>query len=103
MRRPCGLRGSGKKKSKGLMSPNPCGRSFTISVVVIETTAGLTRAATSANEGMVIDVTGPCAVVIGVEVCALDFCIRPRSALMRTPNPTDAMMIATIDRMRLLD
>ena len=32
---------------------------LTISVVVIETTAGMTRAATSANDGMVTVVTGP--------------------------------------------
>src|ERR1051325_10639472 len=73
------------------------------SVVVIDTTAGMTRAATSANDGMVTEVTvAPDDVRIS-GVCAFDFRIRPRSALMITPNATDAMMIAIVDRMRLVD
>src|SRR5438874_12237920 len=74
----------------------------TISVVVMETTAGMTRAATSANEGMVTAVTGPEVVWIGDD-CALEFFIRPRSALTTTPNATEAMMIAIVDKRRLVD
>ena len=74
---------------------------MTTSVEVMETTAGATRAAMSANDGTVTLVTGPLVVRI-VAVCALDFCIRPTSALMMMPNATDATMIAMVDRMRLV-
>src|ERR1051325_8557642 len=52
--------------------------------------------------GMRRRVVGPDGVRIS-GVCAFDFRIRPRSALMITPNATDAMMIAIVDRMRLVD
>src|SRR5437016_1148590 len=68
----------------------------------METTAGMTRAATSANDGMVTEVTGPLVVWMG-DVCALDFFISPRSALTTMPKATEAMMMATVDRMRLVD
>src|SRR5207253_11495636 len=35
--------------------------------------------------------------------CACDFCISPRSALIRTPKATDAITIAIVDRMRFID
>jgi hypothetical protein len=74
------------------------------SVDVIETTAGMTRAATSAKDGIVTDATGvPLDVVWMVDDCASEGRIRPRSALMTTPNATEAMMIAIVDRMRLVD
>src|ERR1051325_1468500 len=76
---------------------------FTTSVVVMETTAGATRAATSANDGIVTEVTGPAAVCTGVVVWALDCRINPRSAVRITPKATEAMMIAIVDRMRLVD
>jgi hypothetical protein len=102
---PRGFCGFGKK-SNGSM-PNGCIRRrslvFTTSVVVIETTAGMTRAATSANDGIVTAVTAPCAVWIGAVCCAFDLRIMPRSALMITPKATEAMMIASVDRMRLVD
>ena len=72
------------------------------SVEVMETTAGMTRAATSANEGMVTEVTGPAVVWIGDD-CAFEFFIMPRSALRTMPNATEAMMIAIVDKMRLVD
>ena len=83
--------------------PSPRLRSavFTTSVDVMETTAGATRAAMSANEGIVTVVTGPALVVIG-PVCAFDLRITPRSALMMMPNATDAITIAISERMRLL-
>src|SRR3954447_3503627 len=75
------------------------------SVDVIDTTAGMTRAATSANDGMVTAATGvaPELVWMAAEDCAFEVRIRPRSALMTTPNATEAMMIAIVDRMRLVD
>src|SRR5471032_2096933 len=71
-----------------------------ISVVVMETTAGATRAATSANEGVATEVTVPWVVWIGPD-CAFDFLMKPRSAVMRTPKATDAMMIAIVEKIRL--
>ena len=62
----------------------------------------MTRAATSAKEGMVTEVTGPEEVWIGDD-CAFDFFISPRSALRTTPNATDAMTIAMVDKIRLVD
>src|SRR5256885_10733214 len=76
---------------------------FTTSVVVMETTAGATRAATSANDGIVTEVTGPDDVWTGTAVCALDCRINPRSAVRTTPKATEAMMIASVDRMRLVE
>ena len=76
---------------------------FTTSVVVMETTAGATRAATSANDGIVTEVTGPEGVWRGVAVWAWDCRINPRSAVRTTPKATDAMMIASVDRMRFVD
>jgi hypothetical protein len=96
--------GSGKKNSKGSMPKlrRRCSLARTISVERMETTAGMTRAATSANEGMVTDGTAPG--VEGVETdCAFEVRISPRSALMRIPNATDAMTIAIVERMRLVD
>src|SRR4051812_43038513 len=63
----------------------------------MDTTVGSTRAATSANDGIVTDVTGPCAVGTDVAVCACDCCMNPRSAVMSTPNATDAITIAMVD------
>src|SRR5216684_15015 len=107
---PRGLRcpfGLGKKNSKG--SP-PKGlllrRSLVLmtSVDVIDTTAGITRAATSANDGMVTETAGTPPEVVWIAAdCAFEVRIRPRSALMTTPNATEAMMIAIVDRMRLVD
>src|SRR5205823_3719532 len=99
-----GLRGSGKKNSNGSMPPRRR-RSLlrTISVVVMETTAGMTRAATSANEGMVTAVVAPVVVWMVDVVCAFDLRMRPRSALMMIPNATDAMMMAIIDKTRFVD
>src|SRR5207302_367758 len=99
-------RGSGKKNSNGSI-PVPRLRMslvLTISVVVIETTAGMTRDATSANDGMVTDVAGSTADVvwIGATVCAIVFGMRPRSALIRTPKVTDAITIAMVDNMRFI-
>src|SRR5438477_414414 len=74
---------------------------FTTSVEVMETTAGATREAMSANDGIVTEVTAPDEVWMGLD-CALDLRITPRSALMITPKATDAMMIAIIERIRLL-
>src|ERR1700740_190830 len=65
--------------------------------------AGATRAATSANDGIVTEVTGPAAVCTGVVVWALDCRINPRSAVRITPKATEAMMIAIVDKMRLVD
>src|SRR5207253_11066702 len=95
--------GGGKRNSNGSMKGLWRRRSLvlTTSVEVMETTAGMTRAATSANEGMVTEVTGPEEVWIGDD-CAFDFFIMPRSALRTIPNATDAMMIAIVDRMRLV-
>src|SRR5258708_4352033 len=66
---PRGFRGSGKKNSNGSMPDPRLRRSlvWTISVVVIETTAGATRAATSANDGVVTHVTAPCHGWMGAE------------------------------------
>src|SRR5260370_35059206 len=76
---------------------------LTTSVEVIETTAGATRVAMSANDGIVTDVTGaPEVVWIVVEDCAFDFRIRPRAALTTMPNATDAIMLARVDKMRLV-
>src|SRR5438045_3361422 len=69
----------------------------------METTAGMTREATSANEGIVTAVTGPDDVWIGVTDWACDFCIIPRSALISTPNATEATMIAAVDKVRLFE
>src|SRR5438105_10518571 len=69
----------------------------------METTAGATREAMSAKDGMVTDVTAaPDEVWIAGADCAFDFRIRPRSALMTMPNATDAMMIAMVDKIRLV-
>src|SRR5258708_1471815 len=111
VRFPCGLRwplpGLGKKNSNG--SP-PNGlllrRSLVLmtSVEVIETTAGMTRAATSAKDGMVTETAGtPLEVVWIAADWAFEVGIRPRSALTTTPNATEAKMIAIVDRMRLVD
>ena len=67
----------------------------------METTAGATRAAMSANDGTVTVVTGPDEVWMGLD-CACDLRITPRSALMITPKATEAMTIAIMERMRLL-
>src|SRR5256885_4438972 len=72
------------------------------SVEVMDTTAGMTRAATSANEGMVTAATGPDEVWMGDD-CAFEFFIMPRSALSTMPKATDAMMMAIVDKMRLVD
>jgi hypothetical protein len=76
---------------------------FTTSVEVIETTAGATRDAMSANEGTLTAVTvaDPELVWIGAD-CAFDLRIRPRSALITMPNAAEAMMIATVDKMRFV-
>ena len=74
---------------------------FTTSVEVMETTAGATRAAMSANDGTVTVVTGPVEVWMGLD-CAFDLRITPRSALMITPKATEAMTIAIMERTRLL-
>ncbi len=95
-----------KKKSNGAMPPNPCGfisLVCTISVEVIETTAGLTRAATSANDGIVIVVMGPCAELDVAICCACDGRIIPKSALISTPKATEAMTIAMVDNKRFTD
>jgi hypothetical protein len=63
----------------------------------------MTREATSANDGIVTDVTGPWGVTIGVAVCACDERMKPRSALMRTPKVTEAIMIDTVEKTRLVD
>ena len=76
---------------------------FTTSVDVTDTTAGATRDAMSANDGIVTDVTAaPDDVWIGTTDCAFDFRIRPRSALTTMPNATDAMTIARVDKMRFV-
>src|ERR1700693_854154 len=76
---------------------------FTTSVEEMETTAGATREAMSANDGIVTEVTAPDEVWMGGELdCAFDLRITPRSALMITPKATDAMMIAIIERILLL-
>src|SRR5581483_11879866 len=98
--------GFGKKKSNGSM-PKPFGCievCLTTSVEVMETTAGATREAMSANDGIATEVTGALADVVWIVEadCAFDFRIRPRSALMTTPKTTDAMTIAIVDRMRLV-
>ena len=69
---------------------------------VMEPTAGITRAATSANEGELTEVTGPELVWMGAD-CALDLRIIPRSELRTTPKATEAMMIARVDKKRLVD
>src|SRR3954447_4870678 len=111
VRLPCGLRwplpwpGLGKKNSNGSPPNGLLRRSAALmtSVDVIETTAGMTRAATSAKDGMVTEATGaPDEVVWIADDCACEGRIRPRSALMTTPNATEAMMIAIVDRMRLV-
>src|SRR2546423_13558394 len=69
----------------------------------METTAGATRDAMSANDGIATEVTVALDDVVWMGVdCAFDLRIRPRSALMTTPNTTEAMTIATVDRMRLV-
>src|SRR6266480_3098648 len=98
--------GFGKKKSKGSM-PNPLGfwpaAVLITSVEVMETTAGATRDAMSANDGIATDVTAVLDDVVWMGAdCAFDLRIRPRSALMTTPKTTDAMAIATVDRIRLV-
>src|SRR5436305_7693453 len=112
VRLPRGLRwplpcpGLGKKNSNGSPPKGLCLRRSLVlmtSVDVIDTTAGMTRAATSAKDGMVTDATGvPPDVVWMADDCACEGRIRPRSALMTTPNATEAMMIAIVDRMRLV-
>src|SRR5581483_4151891 len=76
---------------------------LTISVERMETTAGITRAATSANDGIVTLVTGPDDVWICGAGCACELRIRPRSALMITPNATEAMTMAMVDKIRFVD
>ena len=39
---------------------------------------------------------------MGATVCAIVFGMRPRSALIRTPNVTDAITIAMVDNMRFI-
>src|SRR5437899_7364313 len=97
-RRPLGL---GKKKSKGSMPKFRRCMSLvlTTSVEVMDTTAGATRAAMSAKDGMVTDVTVALGDVVWMDVaCAFDFRISPRSALTTIPNATDAMTIAIVDK-----
>jgi hypothetical protein len=74
-----------------------------ISVDRIETTAGMTRAATSAKDGIVTVGTGALERVAGTaDDCAFDAFMKPRSALSTTPKATEAMMIAIVDRIRLV-
>src|SRR5436305_15028730 len=99
--RPLPCPGLGKKGSNG-SPPNGFAlrRSLVLmtSVDVIETTAGITRAATSAKDGMVTVATGaPLDVVWIADDCACEGPIRPRSALLMTPNATDAMISALVD------
>src|SRR5438876_353661 len=72
------------------------------SVDVIDRTASMTREATSENEGMVTATTGPDDVWIGDD-WAVDFFIMPRSAPRTMPNDFEAIMIAIVDKMRLVD
>src|SRR5436853_3542740 len=99
-----GWLGLGRKNSDGSTNGWFRRRSLVLmtSVEVIETTAGITRDATSANDGMVTAATGPDVVWIGDD-CAFELFIIPRSALSTTPKATEAMMIAIVDRMRLVD
>src|SRR6266852_1337926 len=73
------------------------------SVDRIETTAGMTRAATSAKDGIMTVGTGALESVAGTaDDCAFDAFMKPRSALSTTPKATEAMMIAIVDRIRLV-
>src|SRR5438874_13787306 len=88
--------------------PKPWPRALvcTTSTVEIETTAGATRAARSANEGTVTEVTGPAGVAIVPTAgagWACDWRMKPRSALIAMPNAIEAIAIAIVERMRLVD
>src|SRR5438876_4348086 len=86
--------------------PNGCRRMLFVlitSVEVMETTAGATLDAMSANDGIVTEVTVAFDDVVWIGAdCAFDFRISPRSALTTMPNTTDAMTIATVDKMRFV-
>src|ERR1700682_5625476 len=68
--------GLGEKNSNGSKPPKLRRAVCTTSVVVMETTAGATREARSANEGTATEAIGPDEVWVGLD-CALHFRIRP--------------------------